>query len=181
MGGVDWLIVGVVLLSVVLAASQGLIYEVFSLGGVVLGYLLAAWWYKPLAAWYMQYVKSEWTANAAGFLTIFIAVVLLAGIAGRIVRSGAKAAGLRWFDRVLGGVFGLVRGALLVTVFLLAVASWAPASPWLARSSLAPYMLVVARGAVWLAPTEVRMQFREGMRQIRQLQAAPQNAQPGTK
>ncbi len=77
MSGLDWLLVVVVLLSVALAAAQGFLFEVISLAGVAVGYLLAAWEYPRVAAWYAPYVKAPWVADIAGFLTIFVAVVLL--------------------------------------------------------------------------------------------------------
>ncbi len=170
MSGADWIIVIAILLSVALAVAQGFLYEVFSLAGVVIGYLAAAWQYPRVAAWYAPYVKAAWVANAAGFLTIFLAIVLLAGIVGRLARASANAAGLRWFDRVLGGAFGLLRGLLVITVVLVALAAWAPGAQWLARSRMAPYFLVAGRAAVWLAPSEVRMQFGSGLKQMRDAQ-----------
>ena len=153
----------VVVLSVLLAAAQGFFLEIFSLAGTVFGYLAAAWGYARLAPTFEPYVKTQWAANAAAFLTIFIAVTLLASAMGRLVRATMKEVGLRWFDRVLGGVFGLVRGLVVVMVLVLAVAWFAPQSPFLANSRLAPYLLVGARAAVWLAPTEIRLQFHSGM------------------
>ena len=166
----DFLIILAVLLSVAVAAAHGFFHEAFSLAGVVLGYLLAAWNYAWVARWYAPLVKTEWMANAAGFLTIFVAIVLFAGVLAKLVRWGMKEVGLRWIDRLLGGAFGFVRGLLVVTVILIAVNSWAPGASWLARSQLAPYLLVVGRAAVWMAPSEVRMQFRNGLSQLRQLQ-----------
>jgi len=169
MSGADWLILALVLLSVALAASQGFFLEIFSLAGVVLGYLLAAWNYESVAARYMPYVSSAWVGNIAAFLTIFLAVVLLAGIAGRLARWSLKEAGLRWFDRLLGAAFGLVRGVLLATVVAFALASFAPGSAFLARSAVAPYLLVVARAGAWVAPSQVRQQFRSGMQALHDL------------
>jgi membrane protein required for colicin V production len=163
MTGVDWAIILGLLLSVALSASQGFFYEVFSLAGVVVGYLVAAWEYESLAQWFMPYVKATWVAEVAAFFAVFLAVVLAAGILGRIARWLLKKAGLRWFDRLLGGAFGLVRGVLMVTVIVLAVASFTPGSRWLADSSLGPYFLVMARGAIWVAPAEVRNRFRQGV------------------
>jgi membrane protein required for colicin V production len=80
----DWAILLIVVLSVLQAAAQGFFSEAFSLAGVVLGYLLAAWEYPHTAEWYRRYVTSSWAADIAGFLTVFLLVVLLAGIAGRI-------------------------------------------------------------------------------------------------
>jgi membrane protein required for colicin V production len=184
MTGADWLIVAVIVFSVLVAASQGFMYELFSLAGTVAGYLFAAWGYRQVAPWYVPYVKTPWVADLCGFLTIFLVVVLLAGSIGRIARFGMKEAGLRWFDRALGGVFGLVRGVALVMVFVLALASFSPGSTLLASSRTAPYLLVLARAAVWVAPSQVRQQFRAGMDAIANIRegvppAANRTAAPG--
>jgi membrane protein required for colicin V production len=165
----DWAIAAVVLLSVVLAVSQGFLYEAFSLAGIVVGYLVAAWEYPLVARWLAAYVTMPWVAEIAGFIVIFFAVVILAGIAGRLARWGAGVVGLQLFDRLLGGVFGFVRGVLLVMVALLALTSWTPSAAWIARSQLAPYVLVVAKGAIWVAPSSVRSHFWDGIKQIRDL------------
>ena len=168
---VDWLIVGALIISVLVAASNGFFYELFSFAGVVIGYVAAAWGYQKVAAWYLPMVKAPWVADIAGFLTIFIAIALLAGIVARLARWVMKEVGLSWADRLLGGVFGLVRGVLVIAVILLATASFAPGARWLANSQVAPYMLIVARAAVWVAPGSVRAQFRDGIRIMRDVQA----------
>ncbi len=169
MSGLDWIIVAVLLVSVLLAASQGFFYELFSLAGVIVGYLTAAWGYTRVASWYLPFVKSAWVADIAGFLTIFIAVALIAGIVGRLARWFFKEAGLRWFDRLLGAAFGLIRGVLAVAVLLLALTSFAPDNSLIAQSSIAPYMLVVTRAAVWVAPANVRSRFNDGLKAIRDM------------
>ncbi len=165
----DWLILGIVVLSVAVAAAQGFVYEVFSLAGVVVGYLAAVWGYSQVAAWYAPLVKMPWVANAAGFMTIFVLVIMLAGAVAKLLRWGISKGGLRWFDRMLGGVFGLLRGILVVTVILVAAGAWTPGASWLAQSQIAPYMLILGRAAVWVAPSEIRSQYQQGMQQLRQL------------
>ena len=177
---VDAMILGAIVLSIAVAAAQGFFYEAFSLAGVIIGYIAAAWEYARVAVWYAPFVKSEWIADVAGFLSIFLAVVVLAGVAAKLARWGVREAGLRWFDRLLGGVFGLLRGVLLITVVLVAVAAWTPNASWLAGSQLAPYLLVVGRTAVWAAPSQMRMQFRESIKQLHNL-SAPQGAPIGGK
>lgn len=163
MTGVDWAIVAVVLISVLLAAAQGFFFEMFSLAGVVLGYLLAAWEYWRLAPWFAQYVKAQAVAESAAFLAIFFGTVLAAGIIGRIARWLAKEAGLGWADRLLGAAFGLARGLVIVAVLVLAVTAFAPGSKMLAQSSLAGYFLVAARGMSWVAPASLRQKLRQGV------------------
>jgi membrane protein required for colicin V production len=178
MTGADWVIVAFILLSVVLAAVQGFFFELFSMAGVVVGYLFAVWQYDRVAAWFEQYLKSVWVSEILGFLIIFVAVLVLAGILGRVVRKIVKEAGLSTFDRFLGAVFGLVRGSLMVSMLLLAQASFAPASQWLVGSELAPYFLVVGRAEIWLAPAALRARFYQGLDLLRQ--ARQHGAPPAT-
>jgi len=163
MKAADWLIIGALFLSVAIAVSQGFFYEVISLAGTVVGYLLASWQYHRVADWLAPYVKNAWVGELVGFLSIFLAVVILAGLIARTVRWAMKEAGLSWFDRILGAGFGVLRGGLMVAVVSLVMTSFAPTSRFLERSQLAPYFLVVGRAAIWLAPSELRARFYQGL------------------
>jgi membrane protein required for colicin V production len=168
MNALDWIVVVILVLSVLLAVAQGFLFAMFSLAGTVAGFLFAAWGYGRLAPWFLPYVKAPAIADLAGFLTIFIAVVLLAGTIGRIARWAIKEAGLRWADRILGGAFGLVRGIVIISAGLMAVTAFAPELPQLESSRLASYFLVAGRGASWLAPAQVRQKFREGIVKLKE-------------
>jgi membrane protein required for colicin V production len=159
--GADWVIVAVVVLSVIQAVSSGFFHEAFGIAGLIFGYLLAAWNYERLAARFAPHLKSLWVGEIAAFLIIFLAVLALAGIAGRIARHLVKEVGLRFVDRVLGGALGLLRGSLIMAVVLMGTAAFAPA--WLEGSTLAPYFLVVGRAAIWVAPSEMRTRFYQGL------------------
>ncbi|MGH9564449.1 MAG: CvpA family protein [Candidatus Angelobacter sp.] len=167
MNALDWLILVIMVLSVLLAAAQGFFFEVISLAGAVVGYLLAAWGYGRIAPWFLQYVKQQAFADLAAFLTIFIAVVLLAGAIARITRWAVREAGLRWVDRLLGAVFGLARGIVVVTAGILALTAFAPDSRQLTKSEFAGYFMVAGSGASWLAPSEIRRKYREGILKLR--------------
>src|SRR5271167_1961503 len=163
MTAADWVIVAVIILSVVQAAISGFFHEAFGIAGLVFGYLLAAWNYQRLAARFAPHLKSIWLGEIAAFLIIFLAVLILAAIAGRVTRYIVKEAGLSFVDRVLGGALGLLRGSLMVAVILLSVAAFTPTSTWLEGSQLAPYFLVVGRAAIWVAPSELRARFYQGL------------------
>jgi membrane protein required for colicin V production len=163
MTAADWLIVVVVLLNVVSAAIQGFFAEALSMAGLVIGYIIAAWQYQRLAEWLMSFLKSELLADIFGFLIIFFAVLILFSIAGRIARKLMKAAGLSGFDRLLGALLGLVKGGLVVAVVLMGLTAFTPTSQMLEKSVLAPYFLVVGRAAIWVAPSEMRARFYDGL------------------
>lgn len=163
MTAADWLICVLVAVNVITAAVQGFFSEALTIGGLVVGYLVAAWKYRSLAEWFEQYLKNPWLAEILGFLIIFFAILLLFGAAARIARWLMKEAGLSGFDRFLGGLLGLVKGGLMVAVILMGMAAFTPTSRLLQNSQLAPYFLVVGRAAIWLAPSELRGRFYQGM------------------
>ena len=163
----DWLILLAILLNVLGAIGQGFFYELFSFAGVIVGYLLAAWEYPRVATFYSRYVNSAWAADIAGFLTVFFVVLVLGGAAGKIARSAVEGIGLRWMDRLLGGLFGFLKGVLVCTVVVMALAAFSPTSPWIQESRIAPFMLVTGRALIWAAPADLRQKFREGWNLLR--------------
>jgi membrane protein required for colicin V production len=167
MNAADWAIVVVVLGSTIAAASQGFIHQAFGIAGLIVGYMLAAWQYPRVAAWFAPHLNSPWLGDILGFLAILVAVVIVAAIAGRIVRWAMKAAGLSLIDRLLGALLGVVKGSLFVAIILMGMTAFTPSSPWLKGSELAPYFLVVGRAAIWLAPSELRAKFYKGLDLVR--------------
>src|SRR5580704_1236448 len=160
---VDWIILGVVLLNVVTAVMQGFFSEALTMAGLVVGYIVAAWKYRGLAGWFEGFLKNDWLAEVLGFLVIFFAIVLLFGLAARVARWLMKETGLSGFDRFLGAILGLLKGALMAAVILMGMTAFEPTSTVLRNSQLAPYFLAVGQAAVWVAPAELRARFRQGL------------------
>ena len=173
----DWVILGVVLLNVISAAIQGFFAEALSLAGLVVGYLAAAWQYQSVAEWLGKYLKEVWLADVIAFVMIFLLVVLVFGIAGRIARKVMKEAGLSFFDRSLGAALGLLKGALAVSIILMGLTAFTPTSKFLDNSQLAPYFLVVGHATKWLAPQAFRVRFDQGLEYLRR---APKDLVPAS-
>lgn len=167
----DFCILLVVLVSVVQAVISGFFQEVFGLAGLVFGYLIAAWKYERLADYFALYITKRWIAEDAAFLVIFLGIMLLAGILGKLIHRIVKKAGLSGIDRFLGGLLGFVRGCLMVAIVLVSITAFTPAARWLQSSSLAPYFLVAGRAAIWVAPSQLRSQFYQGLDYLRHRQA----------
>ena len=68
----DWVIVVVVLVATVHAASEGFFHEAFGIAGLVVGYLLAAWQYWRVARIFAPYVNSPWLSDILGFPDYFL-------------------------------------------------------------------------------------------------------------
>jgi membrane protein required for colicin V production len=180
MNALDWLILLILMSSALVAAAQGFFFEIISLAGAISGYLVAAWGYGKVAPWFLPYVKSQAFADLAAFLALFLAVILLAGTLARLVRWMVHEAGFRWADRTLGAAFGFVRGAVIVTAGLLAFTAFAPESKALAGSQLKGYFLVAGRGASWLAPSEIRRKFHDGLSLLRREAGSGSNDKSNT-
>lgn len=172
----DWIILLVLLISVIQAASSGFFQEGFGIAGLVFGYLVAAWQYKRLAGHFAPYISSPWLGEMVAFLAIFLGIMVLAGVLGKIVRWVVREAGLSVVDRFFGGVLGLIRGCLLVAIVLVGMTAFTPSSRWLQGSGLAPYFLVVGRAAIWVAPAELRVQFYKGLDYLRRAQTPSRSA-----
>ena len=141
---IDWLIVVVLLLSVLSAAKSGIFVEVFSLAGLIVGLVLATWNYQRLLPWISRWVHTLAAAEALSFLLIALGVMLLAGLLGRVIRWSVHSIGLGWADRFLGALFGFVKGFVLVTIAVLAIAAFFPQASWFRHSRLAPCFLTAA-------------------------------------
>jgi len=168
----DWFICALLLINVITAAMQGFFAEALTMAGLVVGYIVAAWKYRGLAEWLESFLKNVRLAEILGFLVIFFAIVLLFGLAARVARWVMKQSGLSGLDRFLGAVLGLLKGGLMVAVILMGMTAFEPTSKLLQKSLLAPYFLVVGHAAKWLAPTDLRVRFDQGLALIHQ---APQN------
>ena len=95
----DWIILLVILISVIQAASSGFFQEAFGIAGLVFGYLIAAWQYRNLGGHFVPDISSHWLGEIIAFLAIFLGVMILAGILGKIVRWIVKEAGLSVVER----------------------------------------------------------------------------------
>jgi membrane protein required for colicin V production len=112
---VDYFIVVVLIFSVLYAIWRGVIREAIALAGWILAILSVRLWGGDLAA----SLPLSWAPavrTAVAYAGIFIGVMLLAGLIGWVLSRAVRAIGLGFMDRLLGAVFGLVRGVVIVLV-----------------------------------------------------------------
>lgn len=115
----DWILLGVLLVSLLVGAWRGLVYEVLSLLNWLAAFVLAQWLAADVATRLPMGNASEPVRYAAGFVLVFIATLFMLGLVATLVSKLISAVGLRPVDRILGALFGALRGVVL----LLAVAA----------------------------------------------------------
>jgi membrane protein required for colicin V production len=167
MNPLDWLLAILLLYSIVRAAIRGFFQEAFSLAGLILGFLLACWFYRPLALNLKGLINSPPVAQLVAFLLLALVTMIIASILGKILQRTASAIGLGIVDRLLGAAFGLLRGALLGLALLLAITAFLPASPWIENSLLAPYFLRAAHAVSFVMPSDLKLRFFDGLRHVK--------------
>lgn len=186
---IDWVIVAILLVSVLGAAKRGFFVEAFSLAGIILGLLLASWNYQKAVPWLSSWIHPLGLAQALSFLAIALAVMIVAGLIGRVVRWSVHSIGLGWVDRIIGAAFGFGKGCVLVTLGMMAIAAFTPGSTWFRQSRLAPYFLSAAHQMAVVTPAELGERIRQGVNIIREaqpdwLKPSPRqldhNIEPGT-
>lgn len=167
MSVLDWVIVTILIVSTLAAARSGIIVEVFSLGGLLLGLLLACWNYQRLLPWVMSWGMSLPVAKVIAFVVIALGIMILAGILGRIIRWSIRFVGLGWLDCLAGAAFGLVKGAVLVVVMIVALLAFLPKTSLVRDSRLAPAFLSAAHGVAGVSPSELSGKIRSGITNLR--------------
>lgn len=91
------------------------------LSGWVAAFFAASWYAVPVAVWLRLGVTAEPLRFVVGFVLVFVTVAFLAGFLAWLVRKGTSKVGLRPVDRALGGVFGVLRGVVLLLTMALVV------------------------------------------------------------
>jgi membrane protein required for colicin V production len=167
----DWLLIITLAWSTITAFLRGIILELFSLGGLIAGILIASWNYQRLATLLTPLIQRITTSSSAcdvlSFLMIVIGVMLLSGIAGKLIRRTAHSIGLGFFDRLLGAVFGFLRGSLLAVALLMAAAAFLPQSAWIADSRLTPYFLGGVHAVSFVVPNGLQQQLLNGIAELK--------------
>lgn len=163
----DAVLLGIVAVSVVAAMWEGLIREIFSLGSLVVGVTLAALEYPRVAVWLHGRTSSPEAAKCLAFLGLFLGTLIAGAVISFVLRKTLQKAGLAWFDRLLGAIFGLVRGFVIASVLLLAMVAFSIQTAAVQESTLAPYVITGARVIGALMPQDLRSQFQSGLAKFR--------------
>jgi membrane protein required for colicin V production len=139
-----------------------------AISGLIFGF----WYYRVPAEWLRgHWTMSENLSNMLGFFVVFLMFVTAGAMIGKLLAKLFKWTGLRWLDRFLGGVFGLLRGALLAVICVAAMMAFTPKPfpTWMVGSQVLPYVLDASNLCSQLAPTAVKEAFRDSVFEIRKL------------
>ena len=118
----DWVLVAVFVVGALLGLKWGLVQSVLNLVGVYVAMLVGAQFADGLVERFTDDIENESITTAIGYVVIFLAVFIIAQIAGKAIRAMLKMVFLGWVDRLGGVVVGALLGAILLTGVVTAMA-----------------------------------------------------------
>ena len=114
----DYGVLIIIGLSLVWSVFRGFVRELVSVIGWIAGFIFAMAFTQPLAA---QFPPSlgPFLSPLLAFLAILLGTWIVSGLIGVVLSRVIQAAGLGWADRLLGALFGLLRGLIIVLILVM--------------------------------------------------------------
>ena len=144
----DVAIIAIVLLFAVIGIIRGFIREVLSLLSWILAFWLAFTFADPTSYFLEPYIEAPVLRVIAAFAALFISALLLLTVISFLVHKLLAVSGIKGTDRALGGLFGAVKGLVIIAALMLfAHETVLPQEKWWRTSLLAghfqPLVLVI--------------------------------------
>jgi membrane protein required for colicin V production len=157
----DLAVLLVVAVSAAIGAWRGLIGEVLALLAWAIA-IVAAWLFGPgIGESMFAGIKEPALRTLAGCGSIIVSVLLAMVVLKFLLRKALKALGLSLTDRVLGGVFGIVRGMAIVLVLVAAAGLTSiPKQGWWKEARLAPPLETVVLALRPMLPPDIGKRLR---------------------
>ena len=172
----DILALAIVAISFVTALVKGLVRELIALAAAVSGLLLAVYYFAAVSPLLERFGIGTLLSELLAFVGIFLGCIIAGSLLSSLLNRFISALNMTWIDRFLGGVFGLLRGWLIVAVIFLALTVFPIRNDLVSGTVTGEYFLVVTRKLVELsAPPSFRERFQTEYERIYRywLQRAP--------
>jgi membrane protein required for colicin V production len=124
LGPIDFAALAILVVAALRGTWLGLIREVFSLLALAAAVISVRVWNEPFSHWLQQASGGTLPHNLVPWLAgsmLAVGVIVAVATFGRVMRQGARAAGLGFVDRLGGAALGAAEGALAAGVLLFAV------------------------------------------------------------
>jgi len=171
MNWLDYVLCGLAIAFAVHGAVKGFTRQIIGLAALLIGLLLACWFYGSAGAFLLPYVSHKGVANFIGFLLVFVGVQIAGGIAGWAIFRLLKTAGLSFIDRILGVGFGLLKAALIGVVLVVALSSFTikQLPDGVSGSRFAPVLMEAGRLVSAMTPKEMKDVYDRSYQNLKKL------------
>ncbi len=153
---VDFLIVGIIFISALISIVRGFVKEVFSLASWAIAFWVALLFYPHMATLLVDYVATPSVRSFVAFASLFVVTLILGALVNHLISQLVKKTGLSGTDRMLGIIFGLIRGVAIVVLLLLAAgATPMPQDDWWQNSLLLEHFEKLAIWVQTFLPSDI--------------------------
>ena len=144
----DLAIIGVVLIFFVIGIVRGFIREVLSLMSWILAFWVAFTFADPISHIFQAYIEAPVLRIVASFAALFVSTLILLTVISFLIHKLLSVSGIKGTDRALGGLFGGVKGLVIIALLMLfAHETVLPQEKWWRNSLLAghfqPLVLII--------------------------------------
>ena len=148
----DYAVLTIIGLSIIFSVMRGMVREVLAILGWVAAFYVGRTYTNQLLPMMPADIPSESLRVLAAFLVLFLATLLLASLLAIALSAIFKKIGLGWLNRLLGAVFGVLRGLLIVcvVVFLAGLTDAPKDSRWKNAMFSAPIEALVVSMLPWI-------------------------------
>ena len=167
---IDFVIIGIIGISALVSLMRGFVREALSLVVWALAIGLGWVFFREAAVYLEPWIDVPSIRLGAAFGLILISTLIVGGIINYLMGELVDKTGLSGSDRVIGMLFGAVRGALLVTIIVV-LASKTPLSedPWWQQSQLVGQFEILAEWLLQYLPEDLASSLSE----LQQTAASP--------
>ena len=156
MNWADIAILTIIGISAVISLFRGFVREALSLAGFALAVWISISFYNQAADLLINYVTIPTARRVLGFVGLFVISLLVAGIINHLIGKLIDKAGLTGTDRVLGVIFGAIRGVAVVAVFVvMAGLTQVPRDLWWQESTFMTHFETLAYLSVRFLPPDI--------------------------
>jgi membrane protein required for colicin V production len=136
----DYIVIGIIALSGLIAFFRGFVQETLSLLLWIIAFAAAMFLNAYLDPYFINYIDSPEIRRILTIITVFVGIIFVGGLLIRFLRGLVHWSGMGGLDRLLGVLFGFLRGMLLIVVIYLVLPSDFKQSPFITDSKSSKYL-----------------------------------------
>ena len=116
---IDYTIIAIIALSVLMSGMRGFVREVISLVIWVAAIAVSFIFYRYIADLLVNFIHSDSVRLVVSFVGLFLVTLILGMLINYLISQLVANTGLSGTDRVLGVIFGIARGVLVVVLLMM--------------------------------------------------------------